>query len=121
MQPYRQNTFGLRGSLKPRAKYYAPFKVLEMIGRMAYKIQLPDDAHIHPVFHVSQLKKHIGNNAIPIPELPLVGPDGKVKTIPVEILQRRVVPTGNEPMVPWSIHWENRSREDATWEEVAFM
>lgn len=53
MQPYRQNAFGLRGSLKLRAKFYGSFRVLEKVGRVAYKLQLPEDSMIHPVFNVS--------------------------------------------------------------------
>lgn len=41
IQPYRQNAFGLRGSLKLRSKYYEPYKIIQKIGAVAYKVQLP--------------------------------------------------------------------------------
>lgn len=37
---------------------------------MAYKLKLSDSSRVHPVFHVSQLKKAIGNYQFS-PELPL--------------------------------------------------
>lgn len=91
IQPYRQNAFGLRGSLKLRSKYYEPFKILARVGELAYRLQLPDTATIHPVFHISQLKKHIGKHAIPLPHVPLVTADGKIKTAPMAILDERII------------------------------
>lgn len=41
MQPFRQTAFGLRNSLKLTTKYYGPFLVIERIGTVAYKLQLP--------------------------------------------------------------------------------
>jgi hypothetical protein len=41
-------------------KYYGPYKVLQMIGTMAYKLELPTASQAHPFFHVSCLKKVIG-------------------------------------------------------------
>jgi hypothetical protein len=36
IQPYRQNAFGLRGSLKLRSKYYGPYKIIQKVGELAY-------------------------------------------------------------------------------------
>ena len=42
-------------------KYYGPYKVLQNIGTMAYKFELPASSQVHLVFHVSCLKKVIGD------------------------------------------------------------
>jgi hypothetical protein len=76
LQPFRHTTFDLHQNLKLTSKYYGPFKILEKIGQATYMLQLPASADIHPVFHVSQLKKHIGPKAIPQTNLPLVTPNG---------------------------------------------
>jgi transposase InsO family protein len=40
MQPYRMAAFGIRQSIKLTSKFYGPFRVLEQIGKLAYKLQL---------------------------------------------------------------------------------
>ncbi|GJU26313.1 hypothetical protein Tco_1164934 [Tanacetum coccineum] len=48
--------FGKRGKLNPR--YIGPFKVLEKVGSIAYKLELPEElSRVHNTFHVSNLKK----------------------------------------------------------------
>lgn len=121
MQPYRQTSFGIRGSLKLRSKYFGPFRVMSKVGSAAYKLQLPENAAIHPVFHVSQLKRHLGTHAVPLPGLPLVGENGKVKTEPTAVLDRRIIPCRNELVAQWLIQWLSLGPEDATWEDVTFI
>lgn len=60
MAPYRLSAFGFRGALKLQNEYYGPFLVIQKVGNRAYKLQFPDTINIRPVFHVSQLKKHLG-------------------------------------------------------------
>ncbi|GJW83574.1 hypothetical protein Tco_0156719 [Tanacetum coccineum] len=82
--------FGKRGKFNPR--YIGPFKILERIGPMAYKLELPEElSNIHSTFHVSNLKKCLSDESLVIPmkELRL---DDKLNFVeePVKIMDREV-------------------------------
>ncbi|GJW15618.1 putative reverse transcriptase domain-containing protein [Tanacetum coccineum] len=58
--------FGKRGKLNPR--YVGPFKVLEKVGEVAYKLELPEElSRVHNTFHVSNLKKCYADEPLAIP------------------------------------------------------
>src|SRR5688572_2646324 len=62
--------FGKKGKLSPR--YIGPYKILKRIGSVAYEIELPNDfAKVHPVIHVSMLRKFIGdvNTIVPLEDV----------------------------------------------------
>ncbi|GKC36882.1 putative reverse transcriptase domain-containing protein [Tanacetum coccineum] len=57
--------FGKRGKLNPR--YVGPFKVLEKVGAVAYKLELPQElSKVHNMFHVSNLKKCHANEPLAV-------------------------------------------------------
>ena len=80
---------------------------------------------LHDVFHVNQLKKHIGPAAVPNPLLPVLTAEGKIKTVPARILQARQIPRlagdFDIPVDQWLIQWENLTESEATWEDVNFI
>ncbi|GKB10007.1 putative reverse transcriptase domain, ribonuclease H-like domain, aspartic peptidase domain protein [Tanacetum coccineum] len=82
--------FGKRGKLNPR--YIGPFKILEWISPVAYKLELPEElSNVHSTFHVSNIKKCLSGESLVIPmkELQL---DDKLNFVeePIEIVDREV-------------------------------
>ena len=70
LQPYRQTSVERREVPKFAAKYYGPFRIKNKIGRVAYQLELPSNAQIHDIFHVSLLKKAYGNwQFTPLPSI----------------------------------------------------
>jgi hypothetical protein len=97
LQLYRQLSIkGKKGNQKLNPKFYGSFEVLSKVGKVAYYLNLPPGSLIHPIFHVSQLKKKVGASAKVLTKLPLIGSEGNVHITPIAILDRRVLKKNNQ-------------------------
>ncbi|KAF7112459.1 hypothetical protein RHSIM_RhsimUnG0227300 [Rhododendron simsii] len=115
LQPYKQVTVALHKNMKLAPRFYGPYQVLERVGTVGYRLNLPAAAKIHPVFHVSLLKKKLGANVVAQTTLPPIGPEGAFQLEPMALLERRMVKRGNKAVVQWLVQWMNSFPEDATW------
>ncbi|GJV01711.1 putative reverse transcriptase domain-containing protein [Tanacetum coccineum] len=106
--------FGKRGKLNPR--YVGPFKVMEKVGSVAYKIEFSQElSRVHHTFHVSNLKKcyadgplavlldglHIDDNLYFVEEL-------------VEIIDREVKRLNQSRIPIVKVQWDSRRGPEFT-------
>ncbi|GJX18351.1 hypothetical protein Tco_0219183 [Tanacetum coccineum] len=82
--------FGKWGKLNPR--YVGPFKVLEKVGSVSYKLELPQElSRVHNTFHVSKLKKCYSDEPLAVPlEGLYVNDKLRFMEEPIEIMDREV-------------------------------
>ncbi|GKF07807.1 hypothetical protein Tco_0042031, partial [Tanacetum coccineum] len=108
--------FGKRGKLNPR--YVGPFKVLEKVGEVAYKLELPEElSRLHNTFHVSNLKKYHADEplAVPLDGLHL---DDKLYFVeePLEIVGREVKRLKQSQIPLVKVRWNSKRGPKFTWE-----
>lgn len=87
----------------------------QRIGPVAYRLDLPPDSRIHPVFHVSVLKAHIGPHQVAETDLPEPMEDD-APTEPVRILGRRRKRHGARLETEVLVEWLGRPADESTWE-----
>ena len=102
-------------------KYCGPYKVLQMIGSMAYKLELPTSSRVHLVFHVSCLKKVISDTLPVQMMLPELNGEGKKILDPEEIIEIRTTRLWNRSILEYLIKWKSLRIEDSTWEDESYI
>ncbi|WMV46599.1 hypothetical protein MTR67_039984 [Solanum verrucosum] len=113
--------FGKKGKLSSR--YVGPYQILKHVGKVAYELDLPNElALVHLVFHVSMIKKCIGDTTSVIP-LEGLGVDKSLsyEEVPVEILNRQVKRLRNKEIASVKGLWKNHLVQGSTWEAEADM
>ena len=122
LQPYKHMSMkNKKKDNKLSPKFYDPYKVLQNIGSMAYKLELPASSRVHPVFHVSCLKKVIGDK-LPLQTILLkLGEEGKIILEHEEITKIRTRKLWNQSIPEYLTKWKNLPVADLTWEDDYFI
>ena len=112
LQPYRQKTVSRRVCQKLAAKFYGPYKVLERIGKASYKLFLPAESKIHPVVHISQIKKALGESTQVQQLTPVCLGEVAGELVPDEVLAKRYNMKGELELL---VHWRDSTEVDDSW------
>ncbi|GAU35886.1 hypothetical protein TSUD_383780 [Trifolium subterraneum] len=114
LRPYRQLSVSGKRNHKLSKRYFGPFPIIKQIGEVAFKLQLPAESKIHPVFHLSQLKPFHGT----IEDNPTIESETTLETRPIAILDWKFE---NNTASKVLVQWSNSFPEDSTWELVTDM
>ena len=106
--------FGKRGKLSSR--YIGPFEVLKRVGEVAYELALPPAlSGVHPVFHVSMLKRYHGDgNYIIRWDSVLLDENLSYEEESIAILHREVRKLRSRELASVNVQWKNRPVEEST-------
>jgi len=89
LQPYRQSMLKQKGDKKIQPRFYGPYQVTKQVGEVAYELALPPGSRNHNVFHVSCLKKVLGQQVTAAADLPPLDDEGHFVLEPEAILESR--------------------------------
>lgn len=114
LQPYRMRSLARKPNEKLAPRFFGPYKVLQQVGKVAYRLDLPAYTTIHPVFHVSQLKRAIGDHMV-FQLIPAALTEEMVWMVkPAEVKDCKMRLKGQEVL----IFWKDLPEFEATWESV---
>ncbi|XP_059295595.1 uncharacterized protein LOC132048933 [Lycium ferocissimum] len=108
--------FGKKGKLSRR--YIGPHRTLRKVGQVTYELELPQDlVAVYPVFHVSMLRKCVGDPLSVVPTDSITINDSlNYEEVPVKILDRQVRKLRTKEVASVKVLWRSQKVEEAMWE-----
>jgi hypothetical protein len=116
LHSYRHASLKRSGAEKLNPRFYGSYRVIRKVGEVAYELQLPEDSKIHNVFHVSCLKKAVGQHVSILEELPPLDEEGQLELVSEEVLEQRERRLRSRVIRECLVRWRGLPVEDATWE-----
>jgi hypothetical protein len=106
---------------KFNSKWTGPFTITERIGKVAYRLELPDTMRVHPVFHVSLLKPYQqpDDTERPAPPPPPIIDENIYEA--ERISNRRTIKVNGKMQTQYLVHWKGYPDSDSTWEPASHL
>ena len=114
----RKNISPKYGIKKFSQKFFGPYKIIEQINPVSFRLDLPSQLPIHPVFHVSLLEPATTDafpNQNPVPQPVLV--DDVTEYEVDSVLKVR----GKGKRKRYFVHWKNTDESENTWEPISHL
>ena len=102
----------LKNHNKLNNPFCGPFKIVKKISEVAYELQLPTEMKIHPVFHISCLKKYITQTDRPSPQKNTTVLEIEDDEYEVEkIIDKHI----NGRFIDYLVKWKNYPNSENLW------
>jgi hypothetical protein len=121
LQPYKQTSLKAEQCQKLAPKFYGPYIVLKHVGQVTYQLALPSQSKLHPVFHVSCLKKVIGTRCQIQTNLLELAEEGSIWLQPEAVLDQREHRLCQRTIKEVLVQWKDMTPADATWEPATIL
>src|SRR5690349_23173932 len=109
----------LRPTKKLQHRFIGPYRIIQKISSVAYKLELPDSLHIHPVFHVSLLHLYHDPASFPDRTLPQPPPSPvTIDDIPEYAVEKILDHHTCCHHLEYVVKWEGYPDYDASWEPL---
>ncbi|XP_069151865.1 uncharacterized protein [Solanum lycopersicum] len=113
--------FGKKEKISPR--YVGPYKNLKRVYKVTYELKFLEElAALHPIFHISLLKKCVGDPTSIVPlESVAVKDSLSYEDVPIKILDLHIRRLRNKEVISVKVLWRSQSVEGATFDGEAAM
>ena len=106
--------------MKLAPRFVGPFKILERIGPVAYRLALPPNlARIHDFFHVLVLRQYILDVVHVLDWNVLQVEDGQLALEPIHILEQLELTLRGRTIEQVRVQWDPTNDSSATWEDAS--
>ncbi|KAL0537221.1 hypothetical protein IC582_026196 [Cucumis melo] len=113
IRPYRQLSLRKKRNEKLSPKFFGPYQIVDKVGTVAYKLDLSATTSIHPVFHVLQLKKFVGDRTGVQPTIQFISENLEWQAQPEEAVKYQKNGNGDWEVL---ICWKDLLEHEASWE-----
>jgi hypothetical protein len=121
LQSYKQTSLKVEHYHKLAPKFYGPYTVLKRVGQVAHQLDFPNHSKLHPIFHVSCLKKVIGAKCQIQTNLSELVEEGSIWLQLEAVLDQRERRLRQRTIKEVLVQWKDTTPADATWEPTTIL
>ena len=109
-------------AVKLTSKFIGPFRIVERIGKVAYRLELPNQMKIHPVFHVNLLRTHqdatekFPSREVVYDKPPAININNEQEWEVERIVNHRSRGKGRGKHIEYLVLWKGYPEHEKTWE-----